>query len=107
MILAAADYGEEPSGEPPPELGLALSCHRWNSLPEAGGLLDQPAGLMRRLAIVENIYNTFKALKASNNYAEFGDKNPGAVKLIEEITRMRAENDKVASMSATGGEHGG
>jgi hypothetical protein len=56
---------------------------------------------------VENVYNTFRSLAASNNFAEFGDKNPSAVKLIEEITRMRAEHDKASTVSAIGGEHGG
>jgi hypothetical protein len=106
MILAAAEYGETPNGDPPPGLSLALSCRRWNSLPEAGGLLDQPAGLLRRLSIVENVYNCFRALKESNDLADFGNKHPEQVALIESVIRMREQHGKDNPMSTTGGEHG-
>ena len=110
-MLAAADHAQDSKVPPPPELELAFTCHRWNSLPESGGVLDQPAGLLRRMSAVENIYNSFKALEKANDYARFGDENPVAVKIIESIYALRKERgdeDTVVSVGTpTGGEHGG
>lgn len=91
-MLAAAEYGEDGEKAPPPELELAFSCHRWNTLPEAGGLLDQPAGMMRRMSIVENIYNAFHGLRQAKDYAKFGDDNPQAMRVIENIYKLRKEH---------------
>ena len=104
-MLAAADYE---NGAPPPDLSLALSCRRWNSLPLSGGLLDQPAGLMRRLAIVENIYNAFRSMKQADDLGEWGDKNPDALGIVDSIYALRkVQDDKADSSSITGGDHGG
>ena len=55
---------------------------------------------------MENVYNCFRALKESNDLAEFGDKHPEQVALIESIIRLREEHGKDNPMSTTGGEHG-
>ncbi|MBU2249813.1 MAG: hypothetical protein KKD77_23905 [Gammaproteobacteria bacterium] len=106
-MLAAADYGET-NGDPPPELELAFQCRRWTSLPEAGGLLDQPAGLMRRMTILENIYNAFRGKEEANNLAEWGEKNPQAVKILDSIYALRKEvrHDEADTMPDTGGDNG-
>lgn len=89
MILAAADYGLYQEGEPPPILGLAFQCERWNTLPHAGGLLDQPAGLMRKMTALLNVYYAhFHSIKAEN-VVEWGKANPGAMKIIKQVTELR------------------
>ena len=89
MILAAADYGEPLTGDPPPDLALAFSCRRWGCLPEAGGLLDQPAGLIRRMSIAENVYNVLRGMAESDNWAEYFQKNPQAEKLYKQVREMK------------------
>jgi hypothetical protein len=91
MILAAADYGRG-EGEPPPELELALQAHRWGVLPEAGGLRDQPAGLLRRMTAAENVYNVYVALEHSDDYAKFINANPGAARMIEMVNGLRGKH---------------
>ena len=49
IILAAARHGADSSAPPPPELELKRYCLEYHALPCAGGLLDQPAGLLRRM----------------------------------------------------------
>jgi hypothetical protein len=102
MMLAAAEYGEHATCDPPSELELAQTCRRWNCLPNEGGLLDQPAGLMRRMTIAENIYNTFRGLEESDDWTKYVQEHP----LIEDIRRLRAEREK-ANMSdiTTGGDY--
>lgn len=41
---------------PPPELVLAWQCERWGALPEVGGVYDQDAVLMQRMASLANVY---------------------------------------------------
>lgn len=59
-MLAAADYAEGKSA-PPDELRLAFRCQQWNALPSAGGILDQPAGLVERMTVASNVYYAWKA----------------------------------------------
>jgi hypothetical protein len=48
--------------EPPPaELSLSWDCQRWHTLPEAGGMLDQDAGLIHRMKALTNIYTAVSA----------------------------------------------
>ena len=105
MILAAADYGEG-NGDPPPELDLAFRCRRWNSLPEAGGLNDQPGGLMHRLTVVENVYNAFHGMTTAPDLAKWGDANPGMRKILDWVYKLRKARHEDTLMLATGGEYG-
>jgi hypothetical protein len=107
MMLAAADYGLDSKSPPPPDLELAFACKRWNSLPEAGGLLDQPAGLIQRMTVAENIYNAFRAMVTAKNAAKFADDNPGVMDLIENVTRLREEYGMAHNTNNnTGGDNG-
>lgn len=47
----------ENEGDPPPELRLALMCQKWNTLPEAGGMLDQDARTMKQMSGVLAVHN--------------------------------------------------
>ena len=53
------------------ELQLAWDCERYHQLPQAGGVLDQPAGLLARMRAVANVYHAFR------NYLREG-KRPGS-----------------------------
>ena len=53
------DYVQLEDGKPPPprELVLSWQLERFQALPDAGGYLDQDAGLMYRIIAVSNIYD--------------------------------------------------
>ena len=86
--MAAADYGLG-EGEPPPEIKMAQLCERWHALPEAGGLLDQPAGLIEKMSIAMNYYNVHKAMKESGDWAEWMVENPQGAELIRLAKELR------------------
>ena len=35
---------------------MAWTCEKYNSLPEAGGVLDQPFALMDKMTVLSNVY---------------------------------------------------
>jgi hypothetical protein len=67
-------------------------CERWHALPEPGGLLDQPAGLMERMTAALNVVNTLRARNASENWAQWMNDNPDAARLINEVEKLRSEH---------------
>ena len=79
MILAVADCADG-KGPPPGELQLAWQARGWGALPEAGGLLDQPAGLLDRMSTCLHVYDAVTAYKKSpgGQEGEFSKKNPAA-----------------------------
>ena len=67
MIRAAAKAAQ---GEPPPpDLTLAWQCRAWGALPEAGGVLDQRAGLLERMRQAEAVYAAMCTWLASDRSA--------------------------------------
>lgn len=50
--------------DPPPELVLYWECQTFHALPEPGGLLDQPAGLVGKMRACANAYELWQAWKA-------------------------------------------
>jgi len=104
LILEAADYGgwekkkrdnfgkEIPCPPTPPLLELALHCKTWNSLPRAGGILDQPYGLMQRLTAVYNVYSAFKLFaneRMPGHEGDFANEHPAEYELIKLIRNMK------------------
>jgi hypothetical protein len=64
-------------------------CERWHSLPEAGGILDQPAGLLDRMAIITRTVNTMSAFYSSDNWPKFLEDNPDEAKFVEWVNGMK------------------
>jgi hypothetical protein len=48
-------------------LELALNCEEYRALPYSGGVMDQPAGLLRKMRQVNNVYQTFKVYQQEGN----------------------------------------
>ena len=92
-MLAAADAAEG-IGSMPADLELALHCERWNALPEAGGLLDQPLGLVSRMTALLNIYRAMSAEQNRGNMSlvEFSKSNPDSYKIMIKIHNLRQEH---------------
>lgn len=63
-------------------LELATECETYQALPMSGGVLEQPAGLMRKMRQVNNVY------KAYTRYEEAG-KKPGA------MAKWKRENEAI------------
>lgn len=96
MILAAADAGRY--GDPaPPLLRQAWQLKRWDALPEAGGLRDQPAGLLLRMGQLLDIYQAHRAYAQAlvsypgEKIQTFEAQNPDVLTLMARVRRLKAE----------------
>lgn len=86
-IIEAADCAVG-GGKPPRLLVMAWDCKRWGALPEGGGLLDQPAGLLGKMATIENVYDAHRGVYGSSNIVEYGKQNPGAISIVGKVRRL-------------------
>jgi len=68
---------------------LAWQCERWGALPEVGGVLDQPAGLLERMSLFLNVYNVHKSYYNATNSVEWTKRNPEAWRLVAKVQRMQ------------------
>lgn len=90
MILAAAEAAEKTDATPPPELVLQWRMARYGTLPRAGGLEDQPAGLIDRAETCANVYNAMihaRDLKAK----DFQNKHASEYRTWQYVLRLRRE----------------
>ena len=51
----------------PALLELALNCEAYHSLPYSGGVMEQPAGLLRKMRQVNNVYEAVRLYKKEGN----------------------------------------
>ncbi len=99
MILAAAACGEHPNAKPPPapprELRLAWHAMSFHALPEAGGLYDQPAGLLSRMVQLYNVWYAFKAyrMRELEKHNEWVKANPELYAMILRVNKLREGKD--------------
>jgi len=80
--------------KPPSELRLAWQAIGYRALPDPGGLLDQPAGLLNRMT---QVYNTWYAHKEYHRrdlskHSEWVEANPDLYATILRIRKMREPN---------------
>lgn len=80
--------------QPPRELTLAWQVDRWHALPEAGGLLDQPAGLLQNMLVVSNVYNAFIAFKQNaGNLMQLASTQPKVLSIVRDIELLEAQTN--------------
>lgn len=91
MILAAAACADS-GGPPPPELKLAWQARTWGKLPEPGGLRDQRAGELERMAAALNVYQTIHGFHLSNDWERWGRTNPSGSEILAYVLRLRREH---------------
>ena len=77
VVALASGATEE---EAPPELRLHAMCQRYHTLPDAGPLLEQDAGLLGRMTILSNVYEAVSHYRSLHG---------------EEIHRLSAEDGRV------------
>lgn len=84
---------EDPAAPPPPELRLLWQCKRWGVLPEPGGLADQPAGLLDRLAVLDNVHQawTMWTRRGADGVGAvtWMQRNPEVWPLVSRIIKLR------------------
>ena len=79
--------------EAPMELRMAWQTDRWHTLPEGGGLLDQPAGLVMRMSAMSNVYNAFKTFTAAaGNIVDLANRQPQVLRLVRDIEKLEVEH---------------
>ncbi len=99
MIIAAADLGRYGEGQPPRELQIAWEIKRWSALPEAGGLLDQPAGLLRRAGYLHDIFTAHRSYRDAllshkgDSLAAWESRNSDIMELLAHVRRLKREHD--------------
>jgi hypothetical protein len=87
-VLAAALCAEG-EGDPPPELSLYWQAQTYNALPRAGGLLDQPAGLLGRMSAAGNVYGAWKGLTMAKNKVEWQESHAQAWEVCACVMKLR------------------
>lgn len=89
--MAVVDYVDKKRKDPPPELEIGWNMRSFGGLLEAGGVLDQPVALMKRVRTalnVETIWRTYKTLK-SGNILDWKRNNPDDWQLIRYIEELK------------------
>ena len=91
MILAVADCAEG-KGQPPIELEYAWQgVEHPGSLPNAGGLRDQPVSLMTRMRVALNVYQAIKSYIESDMSVEWTRKNHKEYEIFVWVAKLRAK----------------
>ena len=92
MILAAAAYAEDDKATPPPELALYRRAQTYGGLPRAGGLDDQPAGLLDRMSASANVYRAWRGLAQASNKVEWQSAHPDEWAVCQTVMKLRREH---------------
>ena len=72
------------------ELILAWQCKQWNTLPRSGGILEQPAGLIKIMSAVINVYNAFIQIQ-KGNIIQIANSNPEILKIVREVEKLEKQ----------------
>jgi hypothetical protein len=71
---------------------MAWACKTWGALPEAGGLLDQPAGLMKKMAHVSYTYDVIKGRTRAKDVIAWIDADPARYDYYTWLKELMANN---------------
>jgi hypothetical protein len=74
-------------------LELALECEEYRALPYSGGVMDQPAGLLKKMRQVNNVYQSFKLYKAEGKKpgetAKWKKEHSGVWEIVSQVEKLR------------------
>ena len=75
----------------PAELELALICERWQALPNPGGVLDQPLGLLQRMSTALSVYRAIQseANRGEMSLVEWSKHYPDTWRVLVSIEKLR------------------
>lgn len=76
-------------------LELALECEEYRALPYSGGVMEQPAGLMRKLRQVGNVYRAVRAYEREGNKpgesAKWKREHEDVWEIVNQVNELRAK----------------
>jgi hypothetical protein len=79
----------------PALLELALNCENYRALPYSGGVMEQPAGLLRKMRQVRNVYEAFRLYKKEGNkpgeIAKWKREHEEVWDIVNQVERLRAK----------------
>jgi len=79
----------------PALLELALNCENYRALPYSGGVMEQPAGLLRKMRQVRNVYEAIKLYKAEGNKpgesAKWKREHEEVWDIVDQVEKLRAK----------------
>ena len=92
LVLESADAAEG-VGAYPAELEMALLCERWNSLPDAGGVLDQKVGLLARMTTALNVFRAIRSEQNRGNmkFSDWSRQYPDTWRTLVRVEKLRRE----------------
>lgn len=79
----------------PALLELALNCETYHSLPYSGGVMEQPAGLLRKMRQVNNVYEAVRLYKKEGNRpgetAKWKRENESVWEIVNQVNELRTK----------------
>lgn len=72
-----------------------MNCEEYRALPYNGGVMDQPAGLLRKMRQVNNVYQTFKVYQQEGNRpgetAKWKREHEDMWNIVSQVEKLRAK----------------
>ena len=59
-------------------------------MPRSGGILEQPAGLIKIMSAVINVYNAFIQIQ-KGNIIQIANSNPEILKIVREVEKLEKQ----------------
>ena len=79
----------------PALLELALNCENFRALPYSGGVMEQPAGLLRKMRQVRNVYEAVKLYKKEGNKpgesAKWKNEHSDIWDIVSQVNELRVK----------------
>jgi len=79
----------------PALLELAVNCENYRALPYSGGVLEQPAGLLRKMRQVNNVYEAVRIYKREGNKpgesAKWKREHEEVWNIVDQVEKLRAK----------------
>ena len=79
----------------PELLELAITCETYRALPYSGGVMEQPAGLLRKMRQVNNVYEAVRLYKKEGNRpgetAKWKRENESVWEIVDQVNELRTK----------------
>ena len=79
----------------PALLELAVNCENYRALPYSGGVMEQPAGLLRKMRQVNNVYEAVRIYKREGNKpgesAKWKREHEDVWDIVDQVDKLRAK----------------
>lgn len=76
-------------------LELSLECEEYRALPYSGGVMEQPAGLLRKMRQVGNVYRAFREYerkgKVPGESAKWKNEHSDIWDIVSQVNELRVK----------------